>query len=175
MDWISLIVVIALGICVLISYYVILAGYVRESYTKHKFWLGMKKRHIQVLVFFQLLAACGFIISTTTWIVDPPTSGIMGKTSYALPVTLGIFLITAIVWPVATYYKLHWLTVSSLLGTGAASLALLSGSIQEDNQRWWVVFGWVLLSAVTVIGDGIIWNANYIKLLRTNPKYFDKW
>jgi hypothetical protein len=175
MDIATLIVTVLFGLLVLTSYYIVFAKLVTGSYLKHKFWLGINTSTISVLFFFQILAACGFIASSTTWIVDPPTTGVMGNNVYALPVTISVLLITAIIWPFATYYKIPWLTVLSLIGTAASSIVLLAGAIEEDNPRWWVVLGWMLLCLVTVLGDGVVWNAKYILTLKNNPDYFNKW
>ena len=65
-------------------------------------------------------------------------------------------------WPYATYYKQPIIVVASLVCTAIASILLLAGSIESDQPKWYIVLGLILLSIVTVLGDGVVWNANYI-------------
>lgn len=176
MEIVSALITIMLGIVVMITYYIVLGKWVPStSYNNHPFWLGITKTNVNMLTAFQVLAATGFITASLSWFINPPKGGVMGSNKCALPITLAVFLIGAIVWPVATYYKTNWLTVASLLLTAAASITLLAGSIEEDNPRWYVILGWLMLSLVTVLGDGVVWNAKYIQTLKNNPSYFDKW
>ena len=47
-----------------------------------------------------------------------------------------------------------------------SSILLLAGSVEDKDVKWYVTFGLLLVSIVTVLGDSVIWNANYIyKLL----------
>ena len=104
----------------------------------------------------------GYIIS---WIQYPPKKGIMYGNN--LVYTLILFLISATIWPIATYYKIHWLVILSLITTAIASILLLAGTIEEQKEdiKWYKVLGMLSLCLVTVLGDGVIWNANYIKKL----------
>ena len=78
-----------------------------------------------------------------------------------------LFLISASIWPVATYYKINWLVVLSLITTAFASILLLAGTIEEEKEdiKWYKVLGMLSLCLVTVLADGVLWNANYIKNL----------
>lgn len=163
-DAATLIVTIVLGLTVLVSYYIVFIHLnTPHNYLTHPFWFGIPKNIVIILVFFQTLAVVGFLMAMITWIIDPPEGGVMGS-HIALPLTISVFLITASIWPFAVHYDIPWLVVVSLIGTAICSIVLLAGSIEETNQRWWVVLGFILLSIVTVIGDGVLWNANYIKL-----------
>jgi hypothetical protein len=166
---------ILLGIGVLIAYYVVLGKWVpSSSYRCHPFWLGISENNVNMLSFFQLLAVGGFLTASMSWLVTPPKGGVMDG-PLAFPLTICVFLISAIGWPLATYYKYKWLTVTSLISTAVASVVLLAGSIEEEEPRWYVILGWLLLSLVTVLGDGVVWNAKYIQTLQNNPSYFDRW
>ena len=163
MDIYSFVTTIILGSLVLLSYYIVLVKWEPgPNYFTHKFWLGIDPTIVKILTCLQVLAAIGFVIALGTWIFDKPTSGIMGKHQYILPLTLAVLLITAIIWPFATYFDISWLVVSSLVMTAICSILLLAGSIEENTPKWWVILGWLLLSTVTVLGDAVVWNAKYI-------------
>ena len=86
--------------------------------------------------------------------------------------TLILFLISATIWPIATYYKIHWLIILSLITTAIASILLLAGTIEEkkDDIRWYKVLGMLSLCLVTVLADGVLWNANYLKMSSINSE-----
>ena len=166
MDIITLIVTLILGICVLLTYYIIFAKKMPGpgGYQNHPAWIGIHTSTIKILIAFQVLAAIGFIVAIWTWIVNPPQGGIAG--GGRLPWLVALFILSAIIWPVALYYKIHWLVVLSLITTAIGTILLLAGSVEEDNSRWWVVLGFLMLNVVTVLGDGVMWNSVYIKALQ---------
>jgi hypothetical protein len=170
-----LVVTMVLGLCVLVSYFYIFAVKLYANYFTHPFWMGIPKSVVRILLPLQGLAALGFLVAIGSWIKNHPNGGVMGRNPVALPLTIGVFLATATVWPVAVYHKVHWLTVASLVGTAAASIAMLAGSIEEKDPRWWIVLGLVALSSVTVLGDGVLWNAKYVSALMYDPKFFEQW
>ena len=77
--------------------------------------------------------------------------------------TIAIFFISAALWPYTTYYNKVWLTVIVLIITAISCILLLAGSVEETNPRWYVFLGFLFLCATTVLGDGVVWSANYIK------------
>ena len=162
MDIIALMVTLVGGILVLVSYIIVFGRLTPGNYFTHPFWYDIKADVIKVLLVFQSLAAIGFLTAISSWIINPPSNGLMGR-SGALSSTLGVFLATAALWPWMVHMNYPALTVGSLLGTAAASIALLAGAIEEDNPKWWIVWGTLQLSACTVLGDGVMWNAKYIK------------
>jgi hypothetical protein len=107
-----------------------------------------------------IFAMIGFLVSVGSWLLDPPKKGIMSGNNLFL--TLVIFFVTAILWPIATYYECGWLVVANLVLTAVASILLLAGSVEEKNIKPYRVFGLLCLCITTVLGDGVIWNANYI-------------
>lgn len=168
-------VTLILGVCVLVSYSYVFGVKLSANYFTHPFWMGIPESVVRVLLPLQILAALGFLVAVGTWIKEPPTGGVMGRDPIGLPLTVAIFLTTAVVWPIAVYYKVHWLAIVSLLGTAIASITMLAGSIEENNPRWWIVLGLLKLSLVTVLGDGVVWNAKYVSTLLYQRKFFDQW
>ena len=164
------IIVIILAILVLFSYYIFLQTDQKNEggYIGHPFWFGIQKEIVWSLVFFQILAAIGFVISIGSWMFfEPPKKGAVtdNKLFYALV----LFFISAILWPITTKYHDKYknggyLVVISLILTAIASIWLLAGAIEDEDSKYkfWRVIGLLFLCIVTVLGDGVIWNANYI-------------
>ena len=117
------------------------------------------------MVLFQVLAMVGFLTAVISWIRYPPKQGIIYKNLFYI---LILFLLSASIWPIATYYKIHWIVVLSLIITAISSILLLAGSIEEKKEdiKWYKVLGIIFLCIVTVLCDGVIWNANYIKQIK---------
>lgn len=154
-----------LGLSVLISYYIVFIILYRsnKSYIEHEFWFGIDKNIVKILVFFQFLAFGGFLISVPSLVSKVPSNGVLSKHLFKI---LCVFFISAIIWPFATYYKQHILVVASLIATAISSILLLAGSIEDKNPKLHIVIGLFLLSIVTVLADGVMWNANYIYTLK---------
>lgn len=155
---------------VLISYILVFSrGRTAGGYIKHPLWLGMETSLVKFIVGLQLIAAVGFVAALYQWIRKPPSKGILGHTN-ALFITLMIFSIAAIGWPWAVLYKQHFLVVLSLCLTAISSIILLAGSVEDDQggTPWWVTVGLLFLSLVTVLADGVLWNAKYIISWKNN-------
>ena len=165
MNSLQLVILSLLSVVVLISYYFYLIKGSTTGFINHPFWFGISPSIIKMLMVFQILAVIGFLTTIITWINYPPKQGIMYGNN--LFYTLSLFLISAAIWPVATHYKMHFLSVSSILFTAFASILLLAGTIEERKEdiKWYKVLGMLLLCLVTVLADGVLWNANYIKKL----------
>jgi hypothetical protein len=164
----KLFILLALAISVLISYYVYLKS--DKGYFDHPFWFGAPMKIVKILLLFQILTIFGFIMAVGSMLTTPPTTGFLGEPNNLFYV-LTLFFVSAIVWPIATYYKNGWLSVFSVIFTAIASILLLAGSIEEDNPMPLRVFGLLLLCITTVLGDGVLWNANYIRKNRDLFKY----
>jgi uncharacterized membrane protein YesL len=162
----NILLLAAIGL--IISYYAVFFKLYKsnsKSYATHEFWFGMNETFVRILIIFQVLAAIGFITAISSWIKNPPNSGIM-SIKYVLFVTLLIFFIGSIIWPFAVYYKKHIIVVGSVVFVALSSILLLAGSIEEKNSRWYVILGLLALCLVTVLADAILWNANYIIKLK---------
>jgi hypothetical protein len=156
-----------LGISVLLSYYIILGKIDSNSYFTHPLWFGINSDITKMLSIFQIFAAIGFIIGVVAWFKTPPSTGIMSN-EYVLFTTICLFFISSIVWTVSVYYKVEWLVILSLIITAICSILLLAGSVEDIHAKWYIVLGFMLLCITTVLGDGVLWNANYIKRLLNN-------
>ena len=157
---------IFLALLVLLSYYTFLQTDEKyDSYLNHPFWFGMSPTIIKMLMVFQAFAIIGFLTTIINWIQYPPKEGIMHDNN--LFYTISLFLISAAIWPVATQYKIHFLAISSIILTAIASILLLAGTVEERKEdiKWYKILGMLLLCIVTVLVDGVLWNANYIKQL----------
>jgi len=151
------------GILVIICYFIFLKSKQKTTYFTTPFWFGIPTNIVKFLTIFQILAAIGFLIAIISWIKKPPQGGIMEK--YLFP-NLLLFFVSAIVWPIAVNKNIIWLTVLSLILTAVSSILLLAGSIEEKNPRVHIVISLLFLCIVTVLGDAVIWNANYIKKVK---------
>lgn len=155
-------ILVCLCIVVLTVYYLYLIKDSTSDFISHPFWFDMNKDVIKIIMFFQIFAVIGFITAVYSWIQNPPEKGIMKGSM--LFFTLALFLLSAAAWPVVTYYKMPIASVSCIILTALASILLLAGSIQEEeNVKWYRVLGLLFLCSVTVLGDGVLWNLNYIQ------------
>ena len=165
MDLVLLLVTLVLGLGVIVSYAIVFGRLQPGHYLKHPMWLGMNQTLIRCLVLLQLLAVVGFGVAFTSWIVQPPTTGLFGDHPWMLPAVTAVFLLSATTWAPATFYKVHWLVIGGLVLAALATLTLLAGASEERPQRWWIVVGLLLAACVTVLADGVLWNAVYIRRL----------
>ena len=165
METLQLVVLSLLSIVVLSSYYFYLIKDSTTGYINHPFWFGMSPTIIKMLMVFQAFAIIGFLTTIINWIQYPPKEGIMHDNN--LFYTISLFLISAAIWPVATQYKIHFLAIFSIILTAIASILLLVGTVEERKEdiKWYKVLGMLSLCLVTVLVDGVLWNANYIKQL----------
>lgn len=165
MKYLQLTILSILSIIVLSSYYFYLVKDSTTDYFNHPFWFGINPSVVRIFMILQIFAVVGFLIAITSWIIQPPSQGLMAGNS--LFYTLILFLISAAIWPVATHYKIHSLVISSLISTAIASILLLIGSVEESKKdiRWYKIIGILCLCVVSVLVDGVLWNINYIKQL----------
>jgi hypothetical protein len=165
MNYSQLTLLSILSILVLSSYYFYLVKDSTTDYFNHPFWFGINPSIVRIFVILQIFAVTGFLIAITSWIIQPPSQGLMAGDG--LFYTLILFLISAAVWPIATHYKIHSFVIFSLILTAIASILLLIGSVEESKQdiRWYKIIGILCLCIVSVLVDGVLWNINYIKKL----------
>jgi hypothetical protein len=163
---IEIFILAVFGLLVLVSYGLYLKNTVpNTNYFNNQYWFGMPENLVKILTFFQILAVVGFIVAISSWIMNPPTKGIMSKYLF---ITLLFFFISAALWAYAVNKDITWLVISSLIVTAICSILMLAGSIEENNPRIHIVLGLLFLCIVTVLGDGVLWNANYIIKSKTN-------
>lgn len=148
-----------------IGSYVYLAKTQKTSYIHSPLWLNMGRQVVIPLTILQILAAMGLLAAIGTWIFgNAPDGGIMALPA-ALPITLGVFLAASIAWAVliAQGGPPKAAVSFSLVMAAIASILLLAGAAEEAKPRWWIVLGLVIFCSVTVLADGVVWNARYIK------------
>jgi hypothetical protein len=165
MNTLLFLITLLLGMGVVTSYVIVFGRLQPGNYVNHPMWLGMNQTLIYILLVLQLLAAGGFGVALTSWIANSPTTGVFGDHPWLLPAVVSVFLVSAITWAPATYYKVHWLVISGLILSALSSIVLLAGASEESPQRWWIVVGLIFFACVTVLADGVLWNAVYIRQL----------
>ena len=133
-----------------------------DSYLTHPFWFGIDKNVVILLVFCQVLAIIGFLAAIGSWLINPPKTGCLkdDKLFYALL----FFFLSNFIWPIATKYNKYLISILGIILTAAASIWLLAGAVEEENDDFKVyrVAGLLCLCIVTVLSDGVIWSSNYI-------------
>ena len=65
------------GFIVLLFYYIFLVKDSKYGYVNHPFWFNMNEDVVKMLIFFQLFAVVGFILTIYLWIMNPPKQCIM--------------------------------------------------------------------------------------------------
>lgn len=161
----ALAVAVVGGLGVIGSYIYLSTAHKTSSYVNSPLWLELGRSVTIPLTVLQMLAAVGFIAAIGSWIFGaPPDGGIMSLTAM-LPVTLGFFLAASIAWAILVAQKNPpKAAVSvSLVVAAVTSILLLAGAAEEAKPRWWIVLGLILFCAVTVLADGVVWNARYLK------------
>jgi hypothetical protein len=132
----------------------------RVGYLDHPLWIGFPAPVIRVFVAFQVIAAIGFMVAAGSWIVSPPTGSGIGN---YFAVLLVAFLGASILWPVFAKAESRVGAVLSLVVAAIASILMVAGAAEESQPRAHVVGGFLVFALVTVLADGVAWNARYIK------------
>lgn len=158
MNILETVIVTVLAIGVVISYKLYLTDNA-NTYLTSKFWYGIPKNIVIVILVFQILAVIGFIITLVSWFINPPVKGMLSK--YLFPI-LVVFFVSAILWSLSIHYNISWLTVVSLVFTALSSILMLVGSMQEKKPRIHIVLGLLFLCIVTVLCDAVLWNAAFL-------------
>lgn len=161
------------GILVILSYFIFLPKnkFPKGGYLKSEYWVGIPKNMIYVLFMFQLLAVLGFFMFMVPWIFkNKPKQGLFSYNKYILPITVGIFMLFSILWSIGITYTIRdntsffkFLTVFSLIIVSICSILFIAGAAEDKKGEWFVLLGTILLGITTIISDGVIWNANFIK------------
>lgn len=158
MNALQVITIVALAIGVLVSYRLYLTDNT-NTYLTSKFWYGIPKNIVIMILVFQVLAVAGFIVALVSWFIKPPTEGLLSEYLFII---LVVFFVSSILWSVSINYGIPLLTVLSLIVTALASILMLVGSMQEKKPRLHIVLGLLLLCIVTVLCDAVVWNAQFI-------------
>lgn len=171
MNVIPFIITVIGGIIVLLSYYIVFKG-TGKSYLKSDYWLGQPSSIITIFFIFQILAVIGFLMfmaSPSGWLFGKaPQGGILGD-SNIFYVVLILFFLSSASWAFLAKGGIHGSKTSvilcsvSLVITAICSIIFIAGAVEEDNPRWFVVLGTILLGITTILGDGVCWNAVFLK------------
>lgn len=160
--YIQSIILIFFGFIVLYSYYKFLQDKSATDYFSNKYWFNLNKIIIYILFIFQCLAVIGFLVAIISWIVYPPKGGTFASSSWILFTFVLCFFIFSALWSYFVYSNNFFMTILSLIIVAVISIILLAMSVEETNPRWYITLGLLFLCITTVLGDAIIWNANYI-------------
>ena len=150
------------GFIVLGSYFKYLEDKKSDSYLTNKYWFGLDKNIIIPLIIFQSFAVIGFLVAIISWIKHPPEGGTFASSSWILFTIVLLFFIFSSIWSYAVFNNMFYLTIISLIIVAIMSILMLAISVEETNPRWYITLGLIFLCITTVLGDGVIWNANYI-------------
>ena len=159
-----------LGLCVLLSYYVIFRRATNSGYFQHPFWLGLPKEFIIFASVLQCLAAIGFCVALTSWVKKSPEGGLLSLHPALLPLIVSVLLVASIAWAPLTDVRMRTGSRIAKIGASASltvtaigSILLVAGASEETNPRWSAMIGTLLFAIVTVICEGVIYNARFIK------------
>lgn len=168
------------GFIVPFSYYMVTmngSGYFpieSKSYIESPYWLDLGPGTRRILVFFQLLAAVGYLVFQI-WIsyeLDTFT-GLLSNRLILVLLEL-VLLASASLWPVAAYFVLKypasvistWIACIMLWITAACGLIYLF-SFSQEQAPVYIIISSVFFCFIVVGADGIVWSALcFRKLIR---------
>lgn len=142
----------------------------KGGYANSPLWLGLGKGTVVPMIALQGAAALGFLVSVGSWLRSPPTAGLMSRRG-VLPATLGLFTASAAAWGVLAAFMNKDGTASkgvkagmavALSVTAASTIAMIAGAAEDVPHRSHVTLGLMSLGAVTVLADGVVWNARML-------------
>jgi hypothetical protein len=170
MDVYTFFTTVVFGIGVLVSYALVFAKEPSSGgYAGSRMWLGYPRPVIYMLMVLQLLAVVGFVAMMLSWIITPPSGGLLGKHRAVLPAVVAVTLLASTVWAPATQRALTSDTtaskvavVASLVVAAVGSILLVAGAAEEHVPRVETVLGSVAFAATTVLADAVAWNARFI-------------
>lgn len=162
----SVSILVVLGTVVLISYVLLALRHKNTNYISSPLWYGLGRSTVIVLVVLQAFAVIGFLAAIITWVFfEPPKGGVLSYSPVILPVTLAVFLSSSAAWAflMLSDKPNKAAVVASLVLTALSTIILIAGAAEENNPRWWIVLGTLLLGLVTILSDAVVWNARFIK------------
>jgi len=153
------------GMALLWSYYAVFAQE-QQGYLDSRFWVGIPKPLIRVIVAVQLVSLVGFLIAFFA-----PSGLITGrKVPNAAHLTC-LFFAGSVAWAFLARSALEGggsvsglLTVVSLIVAAVANVMLLLASIKARNHTASV--GLLLLALTVVLSDGILWNIMFARAVK---------
>ena len=170
----TLAIVGVLGAGVLGSYVPIINDQLSKA-NNYDHWLQIPKGTRQMFYMLQILAAVGFV----TWLISYCTkkngyrSGLFSYGAAVVPLIVTVLLASSIGWSIGTYLHVRQpsvgtaaLTSGSLILTAVCSILLLAGELEAQKPTWFGVLGLMFFCLVTVLGDGVGWNARFLSNLQ---------
>lgn len=163
MDHVSIAVLAVGGLLVLASY-VWVGVKSTGGLLGNPWWLRFPRGLVIGILSLQALAVAGFLtVAARLVFFKPPTSTFLAKPG-AMPAVFGVFLASAALWAVSMQLKWpKWVVSASLVATAVATIALLAGVAEEESVDPYAFFGALSLAVITVLCDGVAWNARFIK------------
>lgn len=164
----TLAIACVLGAAVLGSYVPIVKDQLSKRYDH---WLGLPNDTRYMFYALQLLAAVGFVTFILYYCMkkDEPVHGLFSYNKAIVPSLVGILLLAAVGWSVGSVLHSNRPSVGStalvsgsLVVTALCSLLLLAGQFEDQDPVWYVSLGLLLFCLVTVLGDGVGWNARFL-------------
>ena len=156
-----------LGLGTLGSYVPLITDQVKGTYD---YWLGFPQSNRTMFYVFQVFAAAGFLTFFADYLKSAPAEqGLLSHSPAIVPVVVGVLLAACLIWGIGIvqYMRapsswLKWMVAGSLVITGLCSILLLAGYAETKEPKWYVLLGLLLFSIVTVLADGVMWNARFI-------------
>lgn len=163
MDHVSIAILVVGGLLVLGSY-VWVGVKSTGGLIGNPWWLEFPRGVVIGILGLQALAVAGFLtVAARLVFFAPPTSTFLAKPG-AMPAVFGVFLGGAALWAVAMQLRWpKWVVSASLVATAVATIALLAGVAEEGAVDPYAFFGALALAVITVLCDGVAWNARFVK------------
>jgi len=162
---VTLSVAVVLGLGVLASYVPVV-----RDYRNHDYWVGFSKDTVRVYYALQVLAAAGFLTFLFSYCLGESAQEGLLKHPAVAPTLTAVLLLAAIGWGLAIYAyfqrpsaALKAVVSLCLVVTAVCSILLLAGYVESDSSNWYATLGLLLFCVVTVLADGVAWNARFIR------------
>lgn len=172
----TLAVTCVLGAAVLGSYVPIAKDQVTKRFDH---WLGIPNGTRYMFYALQLLAAVGFVTFILHYCTNTTEyqQGLFSYGKAVVPSLVGVLLLSSIGWSIGTVQHMRnpskataALVSGSLIVTALCSLLLLAGQLETQDPAWYASLGLLLFCLVTVLGDGVGWNARFLLQQRQQPR-----
>lgn len=156
-------------ICAGVLFLALVASYIHafrgSPYVTNKWWLGLDASCVYGLTIMQGVAAIGFLGMLVVWGQRAPRGGLFDHASrpYGLAACVSTLLVASIVWALVLDSGVRWLAVLPLVVVACCAIALVVGAFTETEPRATAVIFSLLFGTVTVLADGVGWNARFLQ------------
>ena len=136
------------------------------NYINSPFWVDMPESTIKTLIFFQILAAIGYVIWFVKIASNPPVNGLFVNKNWLIQINI-LFFLASIAWPFAAYscvinpnsIKSSILASFCLCVAAFAMILLLAGTFEAKYENPIALVGILMTSVTVVLIDGVGWSA----------------